>query len=93
MRRHVGPNPYCEFFSKEIEMESHIFFGFPFFSSIWSAAPFSISLEPTVQNFVAGRSRLKEALDEANFELAFVGCWNIWNFRNDYIHNAARGDR
>lgn len=81
MRRHVGSNPYCELCSKEIETESHIFFGCPFLSSIWPAAPFSIAIKPTVQNFAAGVRLLKEVLEEATFGLACVSVLEYLEFQ------------
>lgn len=92
MRRHVGSNSFVSC-SKEVKTEPHIFFGCTFFSSIWLAEPFVIESVFLVQNFTVGLNILKKNLEEASFGLACVVLWNIWNFRNECVHQEARGDR
>lgn len=57
------------------------------------AAPFTLNPGVSTPNFSTRLRRLKELLDEAMFGVACVVCWNIWNFRNGWLHDKIRGKR
>lgn len=92
-RRHVGTNPFYELCSNMEETGSHLFFQCSFFSCIWCEEPFSLTLQASIQSFAAWVRQLQDSLNEAKFGLASVVCWNIWNFRNGWVHSSTRGDR
>lgn len=66
---------------------------FLFFSSIWREEPFSLDVQTLVPNFAASVSWLKMKLDSSVFGLACIVMWNIWNFRNERLHDAIEGNQ